>query len=142
MITRERKELEEQVLRKYLPCNAFHFMDFPGTAPYLILAAKTSNHKLYTLRIELSSFPESVPKVFVTKMLKTRTGANMNGASGSMHTLTSEHGWTRICHYGNDWTNRVSLFRVYYKCLMWLNMYELHLQTGESIDTYLNHQPM
>lgn len=142
MIDQQRLSLETQVLQKYLPTKAFKFMGIGTPNPYLVVAAKTSNHKLYTLKIELSEFPESIPKVFVTKMLKTKSGVDMNSASGSMHTLTSENGCTRICHYGNDWTNRVSLFRVYYKCLMWLNMYELHLQTGESIDTYLNHQPM
>lgn len=142
MIDNERLQLETEVLKKYLPLKAFRFMDLGTPEPYVLLAAKTSNHKLYTLRIELNEFPEYVPKVFVTRMLKTKDGHNMNGVSGSMHTLASENGRTRICHYGNNWNNRVSLYRVYYKCLMWLNIYELHLLTGENIDKYLNHQPM
>lgn len=142
MIDSARQQLETQVLRKYLPSNAFKFMNVGTSKPYLVCAAITNNDKLYTLKVELDQFPENVPKVFVMKMLKTKEGEDMSGCSGSMHTLTSENGCTRICHYGNNWTPSVSLWRVIFKCMIWLNMYELHLQTGESIDTYLSHQPM
>ena len=142
MIDSKRLQLEKNVLLRYLPSNAFRFMDIGTSKPYLVCALKTNNGKIYTLRVELDKFPESVPKVFVMKMLKKKTGEEMSGCSATMHTLSSENGWTRICHYGNDWTVGVSLWRVLYKCLMWLNIYELHLQTGASIDEYLNHQPM
>ena len=142
MIDSSRQQLETRVLLKYLPAKVFRFMDIGTSKPYLVCAAKTNNGKIYTLRIELDQFPESVPKVFVMEMLKTKSGENMDECSASMHTLTSENGWTRICHYGNNWRDNVSLWRVIYKCLMWLNCYERHLQTGEDIDSFLDHQPM
>ena len=74
-------------------------------------------------------------------MLKNKMGVDLDSPSASMHTLTSENGWTRICHYGtNSWTPNVSLYKVYVKCRLWLEMYETQLRTGKNIDYYLNHQ--
>lgn len=141
MMDKERLRAEQEVLKRKLPENAYRFLDLNSSKPYLVMAAKTNRDNLYTLRIELDEFPNEVPKVFVTKMLKTRTGESMSGCSAAMHTLTSENGMTRICHYGsNSWTPMVSLYRIYIKCRLWLEMYELHLQTGNNMDYYLKHQ--
>ena len=116
-------------------------MDMATSAPYVIMAAKTNRGNIYTLRIELRDFPTSIPKVFVQKMLYTKAGEPMNNCSASMHTLTSENGWTRICHYGsNAWTPGVSIYKVYVKCRLWLEVYEQHLKTGKPLDYYLAHQ--
>lgn len=136
-----RIDLEKDVLTRYLHPNAFRFMDVETPNPILMCAARTNNKKIYTLRIELSRFPYDVPRVFVTQMLKTKTGEDMNGDSVPMHTGYSENGWTQIGHcYNCNWNPQSSLWSVYYRCLIWLNIYELHLQTGETMDTYLNHQ--
>lgn len=140
-MTNERFNLEKSVLLRYLPANTFVFKDISTSQPYILMAAKTNRGNVYTLRIDLDGFPNSLPHAFVTRMLKTRSGANMDGASSSMHTLPSEYGYTRICHYGsNSWNPNVSLYKVYIKCRLWLEMYELHLQTGKTMDYYLNHQ--
>jgi hypothetical protein len=116
-------------------------MDMETSKPYIVLPARTNRGNIYTIRIELDDFPNEIPKAFVTKMLKTRSGNPMSGCSASMHTLTSEHGYTRICHYGHSsWTPMVSIYKIYVKCRLWLEMYELHLQTGHDMDYYLNHQ--
>ena len=80
-------------------------------------------------------------KVFVTKMLRDYDGDPMDKALYSLHTLASEHGWTRICHYGSDsWTPGVSLYKIYIKCALWLNIYEVHLKTGKPMEYYLKRQ--
>lgn len=141
MIDSERLKAEKQVLEKKLPSNAYRFMDMDTDLPYIVIGAKTNRGNIYTIRIELDEFPNDIPKAFVTKMLKTKSGSPMSGCSASMHTLTSEHGFTRICHYGFDsWTPMVSIYKIYVKCRLWLEMYELHLQTGNDMDYYLNHQ--
>lgn len=141
MITADRLNLEKSVLQRYLPSNTYVFKDMSTSSPYVLMAAKTNRGHVYTLRIDLEDFPNDVPHAFVTRMLKTKNGDVMSGASASMHTLTSEHGYTRICHYGYDsWTPNVSIYKVYIKCRLWLEMYELHLQNGKPIDHYLNHQ--
>lgn len=140
-MNKERFLAENQVLSSKVPSSAYRFIGIDTSSPYLRIAARTNNGHIYTLHFDLRGFPESSPKVFVTKMLKDRSCNDMSGASGSMHTLCSEHGWTRICHYGQTaWTPYVSLFKVYVKCCLWLNMYEQHLLTGMPIEFYLNHQ--
>lgn len=141
MIDNERYQAELMVLRHKLPSSAYRFMDMNTSHPYIVMAARTNAGNIYTLRIELAEFPTDIPRAFVTKMLYTRTGTAMDSPSASMHTLTSEHGWTRICHYGNaSWTPYVSIYKIYVKCRLWLEMYELHLKTGKNMDYYLKHQ--
>lgn len=141
MITPERLQLEKQVLNLELPKIPAVFKDMDTAQPYLLMPVKTKNGKLYTIRIDLDLFPEQLPAAFVTRMLKTRDGELMNDVSGAMHTLETEHGYTRICHYGyGSWSPRVSLVKVYIKCALWVNIYELHLLTGNNMDYYLNHQ--
>ena len=105
------------------------------------MAAKTNSGNIYTIRIDLVNFPNSKPEAFVRKMLKTKAGSEMNCASASMHTLSSKYGFTQICHYADSaWTPMVSIYKVYIKCRLWLEMYDLHLKSGKKMDYYLNHQ--
>ena len=138
---RERYQAELMVLSHRLPANAYRFRNIGTCSEDVLMAARTNSGRVYTLRIELANFPVSVPKVFVTKMLKDINGNDLSGISGAMHTLQSENGQTRICHYGSgSWTPNVSIYKVYVKCRLWLEMYEAHLRTGHPIEYYLNHQ--
>ena len=140
-MTNERYLAEQSVLRNKLAPNLFKFLDMGTRTPHLVLAARTNRGNVYTLRIELEDFPENIPKVFVTRMLKDKKGNDLDSCSACMHTLTSEHGRTRICHFGFDsWHPEVSLYKVFIKSRLWLEMYEQHLRTGKDIDYYLNHQ--
>lgn len=137
----ERYQAELSVLRSRLPENVYHFSGIGTSNPYVLMAARTNSRNVYTIKIELGNFPMGVPKVFVMKMLKTKGGEEMRNCSATMHTLQSENGHTRICHYGpSSWTPNVSIYKIYVKCRLWLEMYEAHLRTGNNIDYYLNHQ--
>lgn len=136
-----RYQAELSVLGTRLPENVYRFVGVGTSRPYILMAAMTNSKNVYTLMIKLDSFPMSVPEVFVTRMLKTKYGEDMDSCSASMHTLDSENGMTRICHYGpSSWTPGVSIYKIYVKCRLWLEMYEAHLRTGKTIDYYLNHQ--
>ena len=137
-----RYQAELRVLQNKLAPNLYKFIDMDKELPYVVMAARTNRGNVYTLRIELDRFPNEIPKVFVLKMLKTKHGRSMNDCSASMHTLTSEHGWTRICHYGSSWTPKISIYKVYVRCRLWLEMYEQHLKTGNPLDYYLDHDSM
>ena len=140
-MTTERLNLEKSVLQREMPLVQCVFKDMSTSCPYVLMTVRTKHGKVYTIRIDLAGFPNSLPAAFVTKMLRTKEGVEMDEPSASMHTLSSAHGYTRICHYGsNSWSPMVSLFKVYVKCALWLNMYELHLRTGKTMDYYLNHQ--
>lgn len=141
MMTQKRKEAELKVLREKLPANTYRFLDMETDNPFMVVAARTNNGNVYTLKIELADFPECVPRVFVSHMLYDANSEPLDSPDSSMHTLRSENGCTQICHYGrNSWTNMVSLYKVYLKCRIWLEIYEEHLRSGEPIDYYLTHQ--
>jgi len=141
MMDNERYQAELRVLRLKLPSNVYRFMDMGTYHPYVVMAARSNAGNVYTLRIDLSQFPMNIPKVFVTRMLYSKRGEALDSPSASMHTLSSENGWTRICHYGTaSWTPYVSVYKIYVKCRLWIEMYELHLKTGKPIDYYLSHQ--
>lgn len=141
MMTAARYHAEVAALQLSLPPNMFKFCDMDSDLPYLKMVAITNSKNIYTLRVDLDQFPESIPKVFVTKMLKSKFGKDLNSPSHEMHTLSSEHGYTRICHYGNSsWAPNVALNKVYLKCRVWLEAYEAHLKTGENLCDYLGTQ--
>lgn len=141
MFGQRRYEVEFAVLKRKLPSDAWMFKDLNDARPYLAAAVKTRSGTLYTIQIELENFPQSVPKVFVTQMLRDCDGNEMREGRHATHTLPSEHGWTRICHYGPDsWTPKVSLYLIYIKCALWLNIYELHLKTRRPMEYYLKRQ--
>lgn len=140
MMDRQRLEMEKQVLSRYLVPNSYCFMDMNTSNPYLAMACLTNHGKVYTIRIYLSNFPQSVPEVYVGQMLKSKTGADMDSPSAAMHTLSSRYGLTRICHYGSAaWEPGISLYKVYIRCRLWLEVYELHLKTGKPLDYFLSH---
>ena len=138
---RSRFESERQVLLSRVGENLFRFFNVASDDAYVVMGARANGGNVYTLRIELAGFPYEIPAVYVTRMLRDRDGNMLDQPSASMHVLFPKSGWTRICHYGSEsWTPRVSIFKVYVKCRLWLEMYELHLRTGHPIDYYLNHQ--
>ena len=102
MMDAQRLQMEKMVLARKLPSSAYVFKDMGTSNPYVVIGAITNSKNVYTIRIDLDSFPNSVPKAFVTKMLFNKDGNRMDSASAPMHTLTSEHGFTRICHYGTN----------------------------------------
>jgi hypothetical protein len=142
MLTPQRLAMERAVLARKLPENTYHFCNMQTDCPFLAVAARTNNGNIYTVRIELMAFPDRVPAAGVSRMLCDRLGHPLDTCSGLMHVLNCDwQGGTRICHYGpNSWTPNVSLYKVFIKCRLWLELYELHLQTGKPIDYFVVHQ--
>ncbi len=139
-----RLNLEKAVLSRYFPPSNFVFKNMGTSNAHLLVGVKTNSDKVYTLKIDLSlNYPNNIPKVFVInpKPLLTKYGGSMMSPSASMHTLQGENGCVRICHYGTrSWSPNVTLYKVILKSRFWLEMYELHSQNGEDIDSYLSHQ--
>lgn len=133
-----RLELEKDVLSIKLPSNIYMFRDMDTPNAHLLIGARTNSRNVYTLKIMLKDFPESVPEVYTTKPLKDRQGNNL-GVSHELHNYGTSGGQTRICHYPDSyWSPAVSLYKVYIKCRLWLECYEIYLRTGQSIDTLIN----
>lgn len=141
MIDMQRKNIEEQVLAYYLPSNMYRFRNIGTNQPYLEAAVQANDGATYLLYFDLAPFPNAKPKVYVEKMLTTKSGSPMDSASAPNHTLTSWNGWTQLCHYNDAaWSPDVTLWKVYLKCRLWIEMYRAHLRTGKPMDYYLNHQ--
>jgi len=141
MMNARRLEMEKQVLAKHLPANTYRFVGLNSATPYLLMAAMTNSGHVYTLKIYLDEFPFRVPKVLVMNDIRTKDNRKMSQPSASMHVLGTYEKHVQICHYGEQsWTPSVSLYLVFIKCRLWLEMYEEHLKTGKPIDYYLKHQ--
>lgn len=140
MMTDDRLKKEYIILQKKLQNDAFRFVDFNTSTPRLIVGLQTNSGKVYTINIDLSDFPNSVPIAFVSnpKPLKTIRGEDMLVPKHDMHTLAAVNGCTRICHYGpQNWSANVSLYKVIIKIRFWLEAYETHLKTGKPLSNYL-----
>lgn len=135
-----RRQLEEQVISHYMGGGkSYSFGNLGTTNPYLRIAARTNSGKVYVLRIELSDYPNKKPNAYVECMLKNSRGSLMNTANSPDHTLSPHpNGWTQICHYHPDaWRPDMSLWMVYVRCVLWLNIYEQTLRTGKDMEFYL-----
>ena len=140
-MTNERFRLEEAVLAHYLPKNMFRFRDMNTSSPYLEVGVVTNDGACYVLNFRLEGFPSVKQNVYVEEMLRNYSGGLMDSVSYDNHTLTPWNGWTQLCHYNDKcWTTDVSLWKVYLKCRLWLEMYRAHLRTGKTLTYYLNHQ--
>lgn len=131
------------VLDNYLPGGGrFEFGGLNTPNPYLRILAQTNNDHVFVLRMYLNNYPYEKPAVYVEMMLKDCHGRDMNSANAANHTLSPHsNGWTQICHYHPDaWRADLSLWLVYLKCLLWLNIYEETLRTGKDMEYYLKHQ--
>lgn len=133
-----RLELEKAVLARKFPQNMYMFRDMGTPKAHLLIGARTNSKNVYTLKIMLADFPNNVPQVYTTKPLKDRAGHDLS-CGHQLHNYGTENGQTQICHYpGNLWKPSVSLYKVYIKCRLWLECYEIYLRTGQSIDTLIN----
>lgn len=139
----QRKRLEEQVISHYMGgTKSFVFGDMASSKPYLRIAAQTNSGNQYVLRIELENYPSKKPNAYVECVLRDCHGNLMNVASGSNHTLAPHpiYGWTQICHYHPDaWKPDMSLWMVYVRCVLWLNIFEQTKRTGRDMEYYLKH---
>jgi len=139
-MNQSRLELEKSVLaRKFSQApNIYMFRDLGTPNAHLLIGARTNSRNVYTLKIMLADFPQSVPDVYTTRALKTREGQDMP-VSHPLHCLGTSNGQTKLCHYPDEcWSPRVSLYKVYIKCRLWLECYEIYLRTGQSIDYLIN----
>ncbi|MCL2295069.1 MAG: hypothetical protein FWC36_09435, partial [Spirochaetes bacterium] len=67
-MTQERLNDEYHALIKLLGLSdrEFKFKDFNTDSPYLLVTQMTNSGIVYTIKIELSGFPNNVPDVYIT----------------------------------------------------------------------------
>lgn len=150
-----RFKVEKDTLTKKLPEGTFSFNDMNSDEPYLEVIVTTVSDNQYLLRIELDSFPESKPEVYIQYIcpkgasswmdadLDNYEGESLKEVSHKNHTLSPHpiHDWVQICHYNPEaWRPDISLWIVYIKCNVWLNAYEYSLLKRIPLSTTLESQ--
>ena len=89
-----------------------------------------------------AGFPDECPEVYITSPAPLRgyyRAMTEYGNSHAMHVLESDRpGWTKVCVYhAEKWHPKVSLSEVLIKTLLWLWAFDIHRDTGDSIDDIL-----
>jgi ubiquitin-protein ligase len=140
-MTAERFNSEKIVLEKYFPRNV-NFVNIHSSTGYVEVGLKTQSGNIYKLKIEVNmDYPNSKPEVYVSYpgTLTDYYGNKMLSASQAMHTLFAKSDMTQICHtWDKNWTPKLTLYKVVMKARLWLEAYEGHKKTGNSIEYYLN----
>jgi hypothetical protein len=136
-----RLALEKRILAEWFP--QFEWHD-PTEDTYLKGYLRTNSGRGYGVKVKLTDdYPESPPKalIFDPRPLLDRDGSPLEEYSYEMHTQkTTKKGNVQVCHYNDaNWTESVTLCKVILKVRLWLEAYEGHLTTGNSIDHYLPH---
>jgi len=132
---------EHQLLQHYF--KGVHWFEWNGSL-CAELCLRTNSTTFYAVRFVLpDDYPHSMPDALITfPMLFDRGGTALSeaGPSAEMHILEGEGEFTSICHYHpTRWGAHQTLYMVAMKTRLWLEAYELHLASGEDIDTYLKH---
>ena len=97
------------------------------------------------LKLDLPKFyPDQMPELFVTspRTLWKYGGGTINsiGLSHAFHTQENgPNGCVQICHFKyNNWDASKNCVGVFFKGMLWLEAYDVHLITGKDIATILD----
>ena len=137
---RRRLAFEKDFLERYFPTGVTWFDPTGNTK--IEIGVTCTNDKQYTLRIYIpDDYPNACPRVVVSNPSSCLTKLDetvMNTSSVDDHTWNSKDGCTQICHYRpSEWTGDNTLYQVAMKGLIWLEAYEAHIRTGNSLSDYL-----
>ena len=146
MTFQERLGLENQILQRD-GLSQFQIYQFQsGESFYLWGSHKTNAGNSYAVYGPIpSGFPHSRPPIYIYEPNPlngygfTKT-INSYGLSHNMHTLANgPGGMVQICHWREDrWHSGITLNKVMIKVLLWLEAYEQHLATGQTISEFVS----
>ena len=143
LLSGKRLAVEERLLAKYF--RGIHIQDAPdGPNPGVIGTLTTNGGSVYAVWLPLVDFPDGRPQIYVVHpKLKTYEGGLLaeEGKTSKMHTLDpNEHGHVQICHYRDaHWHSNITLYKVVMKARLWLEAYDRYLETGRTLDQFLDH---
>ena len=139
-VQRERLAVEKDILDKYFP-GKVEWVDptaFTGQTK-VDVTMTTNSDQVYCLRLYVPvDFPNSLPIMAVKSSPRTMPAWSSHRTS---HTLGhNKEGYLVICHYRSEcWRPDHTFYEIFMKGRLWLEAYEGHLATGNSIDYYLSH---
>ena len=136
--------LEEDIMAKHLPQFRPHLYE---STPYFKGYYKTTaGGNRYELKLVIPQwYPDSKPSLYVTnpvtlRKFRNRGNVNSEGVSHDFHTSGSgPGGCVAICHFDSDhWDASKTCVGVFMKGILWLEAYDSHLATGETIADILD----
>lgn len=138
-----RLALERTILEKYFKDDVKWLEPTGETTVELTLRSNSDTD--YKLRVYLpNDFPNSCPHMAVVfpVQLMMKNGRSLPLLDDRFHTLgLTVDGFTKLCHHSPElWTADNTLFQVFMKGRLWIEAYEGHLETGDTMEVYLRHQ--
>jgi hypothetical protein len=135
---RLRLKIERVIMIKELP--QFRFFQTGDDTYFSGWHTTAYTGQRFLLKLQLSPFfPDEIPKLYVIKpkKLKKYGGGDINsiGSSHSFHTNPNgPEGVVEICHFEKgNWNASRTCVGVFFKGILWLEAYDLHLKTGRDI---------
>lgn len=134
---RSRLALERKLLKERFPEEDITWIH-PHENTKVEIKISTNRDNSYKLRVYIpEDFPNSVPEMVVCDSPNPMPEWNESHIN---HTLMQREGFVNICHhYYRRWSpNKNKLWEVFKKGRLWLEAYESSLETGKSMNFYLD----
>jgi hypothetical protein len=141
---RNRLAIEHQILQRegFSQFGVYH--NKTSDSYYASGVATSSSGRRYTLYSPIpSGFPTERPPLYVTDpqplLASDGTPISRLGVSHAMHTLAPhDTGWVQICHWRDArWHSGIVLQKIFLKAHIWIEAYEQHLATGQSLADFV-----
>lgn len=140
-VQRNRLYFEEQLLSNEIP--HFYFQDRAQAGLTTIRGNHTTTaNRTYPLCVWVkSNYPYEMPALYVTapSPLYGYGGKTIQsfGTSHTMHVWEPDwNNYVKICHTKSEyWTASDTMVGILMKGFLWLEAFEVHCRTGQSIDT-------
>lgn len=138
---RTRLAHERQTLESYFHRDKVKWIN-PTHDTQVEVKVTCRNERCYTLRVYIvPDFPNACPSMVIVTpcgLLRRKDGSLLSVMNRNDHILSNKDGYTQICHFRPSmWRDNNTIFQVIIRGMTWLEAYELHLQTGDSLDQYL-----
>lgn len=145
MTVQERLVLENQILQRDGLSQFQVYRSQYGESFFLSGVHKTNSENSYTIWSPIPVvYPNRRPPVYVTEPnplwgFQYQNKVNSYGLSHDMHTLDNgPNGEVQICHWRDDrWHSGITLNKVMIKVVLWLEGYEQHFSSGNTISAFL-----
>lgn len=145
MTVQERLVLENQILQRDGFSQFQVYRSQYGEPFFLSGVHKTNSGNSYTIWSPIPVvYPNRRPPVYVTEPnplwgFQYQNKVNSYGLSHDMHTLDNgPNGEVQICHWRDDrWHSGITLNKVMIKVVLWLEAYEQHFSSGNTISAFL-----
>jgi len=135
-----RRSFERRLVKKCFPDSSFSEI---GTPCFTCLVGGGGRINNYKQRLDLSyGFPDRGPDLYIEypRILPMRDGRTINslGTSSQYHVFDNgPQGEVKIC-YGLDWNASFTCIMPLIRGVIWIDGYENHLRTGETIASFID----